>query len=380
MLLKETVPTTGQITISGGELACNIIARTMSYVLVGPSLCRSPEWQKIAIEATFAIVEGTMAVRSKYTPNWRWLARWQDHSAERLGVLREKAMELIKPLYDERLQALKENSSESQRFHDTIFWTMNKRKVDKSLKAIVDQQLFLTLASIHTTAGTLQSILCDWLAHPEYHDEILAEINEALAGFKSAGDKWTQQEVAKMKKLDSFMKESTRVNPVGCSKWHPRQNPVHVDDHIPSETRLTMSMLSSVTVQRYAQKSHTFNDGFVLPAGTIFQFPADAVHHDPNLFPDPDKFDGYRFLRLREKDANQFHYGYVSDMTLNWGAGTHACPGRFLATFVLKFAFILLITRYDVRFPEGTGKPGYVYFDNSVRIDPTAKLDIKARS
>lgn len=218
MLLKETVPTAGQITITGGELACNIVSRTVSYVLVGPSLCRDPEWQKIAIETTFAIVEGTMDVRSKYTPNWRWLARWQDHSAEKLGVLRKRAMELIKPLYDERLQALKESSRETQSFYDTIFWTMNQRKVDRSLKAIVDQQLFLTVGSIHTTAGTLQSILCDWIAHPEYHDEIRAEINESLAGLKSAGGKWTQQEVAKMKKLDSFMKESTRVNPVGCSK------------------------------------------------------------------------------------------------------------------------------------------------------------------
>lgn len=151
-----------------------------------------------------------------------------------------------------------------------------------------------------------------------------------------------------------------------------------VENHVSSETGLTVFTSSSVTVQRYAEKSHTFNDGFVLPAGTIFQFPADAVHHDPNLFPDPEKFDGYRFLRLREKDPNQFQYTYVSDTTLNWGAGSHACPGRFLATSVIKFAFILLISRYDVRFAEGTGKPGYVYFDNAVRVDPTAKLDIKA--
>ncbi|TLD07678.1 hypothetical protein PgNI_10620 [Pyricularia grisea] len=350
VLLKETVPVTGQITIPGGELACNIIARTMSYVLVGPSLCRNPEWTKIAIEATFALVAGTQGLRDRYSPGWRWLARFQ-RSSEKLGEVREKAMELIKPLHEERMKALKDDSGQFRNFYDTIFWTMNKRKVDRSLRAIVDQQLFLTLASIHTTAGTLQSILCDWLAHPEYHDEILAEINKRLAAFKGAGGKWTQQEVNEMKKLDSFMKESTRVNPVGC-----------------------------MTVQRYAQRTHTFSDGFVLPAGTIFQFPSDAVHHDPKLFPDPEKFDGHRFLRLREKDANAYHYGYVSDTTLNWGAGTHACPGRFLATYVLKFAFIALITQYDLSFPEGTGKPGYFYFDNSVRIDPTAKLDIKKSS
>ncbi|KAI0185013.1 cytochrome P450 [Xylaria flabelliformis] len=349
-LLKETVPATGWKTVPGGELTCSIVARTMSYVLVGPALCRNTEWQRIAIEATFAIVEASLGLRSRYTPNWRWLARWQDGTAVKLEEIRKKTKELIKPLYDERRQALKHNDSSS--FYDTIYWIMNKRKVDKSLDGIVDQQLFLTLTSIHTTAGTLQSILFDWLDHPEYHAEIKAEINEALAEVQSSGGKWTLQRVAAMKKLDSFMKESTRINPVGF-----------------------------MTVQRYALKSHTFSDGFVLPAGTVFQFPMDAVHHDPNLYPDPDKFDAYRFFDLRERiDPNQFHYGFVSDMTLNWGAGAHACPGRFLAALVLKFALILLITRYEVKFEDGHAqkRPEFCV-DNSRREDPMMKVALKAR-
>ncbi|KAJ2984970.1 hypothetical protein NUW58_g5785 [Xylaria curta] len=322
-LLKETVPATGWKTIPGSELATNIVSRTVSFILVGPTLCRNREWQQIAIEATFAIVEASLGLRAKYTPNWRWLARWQDGTGQRLGEIRKRAMELVKPLYDERRQAL--NQKDGQSFYDTIYWLLSKREADKSLKGVVDQQLFMTLASIHTTGGTLQSILFDWLDHPEYHAEITAEINEALAEVQSSGGKWTLQRVAAMKKLDSFMKESTRINPVGF-----------------------------LTGQRYALKSHTFKDGFVLPAGTIFHFPMDAVHHDPNIYPDPDKFDAYRFLRLREKiDPNQFHYAFVSDMTLNWGAGTHACPGRFLAALIVKFALILLITRYEIKFSDG---------------------------
>ncbi|KAI1352954.1 cytochrome P450 [Xylaria sp. FL0043] len=348
--LKETIPGDDWKTVAGGELTCNIVARTMSYVLVGPELCRNPEWHQIAIEATFAIVQASLGLRSKYTPNWRWLARWQNGTAQQLDEIRKKTTELIRPLYEERRQALKHK--ESQSFYDTIYWTMNKRKVDKTLRGIVDQQLFLTLTSIHTTAGTLQSILFDWLDHPEYHDEITAEINDVLADVKASGGKWTLQRVAAMKKLDSFMKESTRVNPVGF-----------------------------MTVQRYAQKSHTFSDGFTLPAGTVFQFPMDAVHHDPNIYPEPEKFDAYRFLHLREKiDPNQFHYGYVSDATLNWGAGTHACPGRFLAALVLKFALIQMITGYDVKYTDRRPekRPEYC-IDNSRREDPMMKVDLRAR-
>ncbi|KAI1739961.1 cytochrome P450 [Xylaria scruposa] len=108
----------------------------------------------------------------------------------------------------------------------------------------------------------------------------------------------------------------------------------------------------------------------------------DAVHHDPNLYPDPDKFDAYRFFDLRERiDPNQFHYGFVSDMTLNWGAGAHACPGRFLAALVLKFALILLITRYDVKYEDGhiQKRPGFCV-DNSRREDPMMKVALKARN
>lgn len=133
--------------------------------------------------------------------------------------------------------------------------------------------------------------------------------------------------------------------------------------------------------QRYAHKSHTFKDGFVLPAGTMFQFPADAVHHDPNIYPNPDKFDAYRFLHLREKvDQNQFHFAFVSDTTLNFGVGQHACPGRFLAGLVVKLALILLISRYEVQFQDGSAqKPPNVCVDNGMSANPTAKLRLKAR-
>lgn len=225
--LREAIPPAGWKTIQGSELSCSTVSRMISYILVGPSLCRNPEWLQIAIETTFSIVEASLEIRGKYTANWRWLARWQNGTAQRLGQIRKSAMDLLGPLHEERLQAIKQktgrNSAGSEIFHDTLYWILG-REPDKSLRGVVDQQLFLTLASIHTTSGTLQSILFDWLAHPEYHADITAEINDALAELKSSGGKWTLQRVAAMKKLDSFMKESTRVNPLGFGRF-PRLIP-----------------------------------------------------------------------------------------------------------------------------------------------------------
>ena len=108
---------------------------------------------------------------------------------------------------------------------------------------------------------------------------------------------------------------------------------------------------SKVTGQRVAMKPHTFKDGLHIPANVIFQFPADAVHHDPEIYPNPHTFDPWRFLRLRETiDPNRFHFASASDTSLSFGAGSHACPGRFFSALIIKFVLIRLMTCYEVRF------------------------------
>lgn len=129
--LKKTIPSPGRQSIPGGDLACSILLPVMSYILVGLSLCRDPEWLDIAVETTFSVFDASLDIRKKYTANWRWLARWQNGTAQRLGTIRKKALELIKPLYDERRQAINENDgrsdSGSEMFHDTIYWLLGQK-------------------------------------------------------------------------------------------------------------------------------------------------------------------------------------------------------------------------------------------------------------
>jgi cytochrome P450 len=85
-----------------------------------------------------------------------------------------------------------------------------------TLEHLADEQAFISVASIHTSMATLTHFLYDILAHPEYIPELVEEIKGSL---KYDG-RWTKQNLTKLKKLDSFMKESQRLNPIGMGRYN----------------------------------------------------------------------------------------------------------------------------------------------------------------
>ncbi|KAK2606638.1 hypothetical protein N8I77_005372 [Diaporthe amygdali] len=107
---------------------------------------------------------------------------------------------------------------------------------------------------------------------------------------------------------------------------------------------------------RLAQEDVKFEDGTVVPKGAyIMIYPLPLGN--PELYPEPEKFDGYRFLRAREEPNAENKYQSVTtgtDFTF-FGHGTHACPGRFLATNEIKLLVIYLLLHYDWELPKTQG-------------------------
>lgn len=84
-----------------------------------------------------------------------------------------------------------------------------------SLEYQTSIQLSLSLAAIHTTTGTCTHALYDLAAYPEYIQPLREELRMVL---HENGGVFGNTTMSKLKKLDSFMKESFRVNPPGLSK------------------------------------------------------------------------------------------------------------------------------------------------------------------
>lgn len=108
-----------------------------------------------------------------------------------------------------------------------------------------------------------------------------------------------------------------------------------------------------LAMQRVAQTTWTFNDGFSIPPGSFVALPGFHRGFDPDVHPNPEVFDARRHLRKREAtDTHKYHFGSASDDVLTWGGGTHACPGRFFAQESLKLIVVYLLTNYDFKLSE----------------------------
>jgi cytochrome P450 len=105
---------------------------------------------------------------------------------------------------------------------------------------------------------------------------------------------------------------------------------------------------------RQTKESITLNDGTFLPKDAYVSM-GPVLMKDPSIFPNPDVFDGYRFLNLRSAPGNENKHQFVttSPECNVFGHGHHACPGRFFASNELKLLLAHMVMMYDFKLPEG---------------------------
>lgn len=105
---------------------------------------------------------------------------------------------------------------------------------------------------------------------------------------------------------------------------------------------------------RYIRKDVNFSDGTTLPQGSYAMiYPPPQLN--PSHYSNPEMFDGYRFLRLRQQPGaeNKYQAVTVSPEFTFFGLGTHSCPGRGFATSELKILLGYIVLHYDLNFPDG---------------------------
>lgn len=120
------------------------------------------------------------------------------------------AQRLITPTVEERRRMEIINDPGYKPLNDFLQWLMNEawNERDGQLAELVHRLLVLALASVHKTSMMATQVLYDIISHPKYLEPLREETLQALKEYGG----WQKTTLTKMRKLDSFMKESQQLN------------------------------------------------------------------------------------------------------------------------------------------------------------------------
>ena len=130
-------------------------------------------------------------------------------------------------------------------------------------------------------------------------------------------------------------------------------------------------------------KPISLSDGTQLPAGTRILAPLAGISSDERYFPEPEKFDALRFYKMRQESdeaSNRWQFTSLNDASINFGAGKHACPGRFFASNKIKLVLAHFLINYDIRLKKGEKRPKSMTVVMTKAPSQNAELEFKRRS
>jgi len=324
--VRDHIPTSGDewVTVPVMPTVQRIVSRISCRILVGPSLCRNREYQEIALGSAINIMKTAMAVQLCPGPLKTIVSRIVTNLPSQIRRTRE----LIRPLVEERFAKMEQMGGKwDDGPSDVLMGLMNEAQgPERTLEALTQRMLLVNVASIHTTSFTFMHILYRLMANPEYIDPLRQEVEVVVAE-----EGWTKNGIDKMNKIDSFIRESQRID-----------------------------SLFTWGVSRLALRPFTFSNGVTIPAGTLVSLPIRPIHVDEDIYLNAEEFDGYRFSKLREKNSNmaaKHQMVTASAELLSFGFGRHACPGRYFVAYELKALLAHVLITYDVKVEEGKELP-----------------------
>ncbi|KAG5381692.1 hypothetical protein IGI04_033162 [Brassica rapa subsp. trilocularis] len=160
----------------------------------------------------------------------------------------------------------------------------------------------MILAGTDTSAGTLEWAMSNLLNHPEVLKKAKTEIDEKIGLDRLI----EEQDIVKLPYLQNIMSETLRLYPVA-----PMLLP-----HLASEDCMVA--------------------GYDVPRGAILLVNVWAIHRDPDMWEEPEKFKPERF----EKEGED-------KKLMSFGIGRRACPGSGLAQRLVTLALGSLVQCFE---------------------------------
>ncbi|KAF2704335.1 cytochrome P450 [Pleomassaria siparia CBS 279.74] len=315
-LFKESQAKTGSNEASAYDLMKHTICKLNGHMFFGTELGANEVFMSTVFQYNEIVLNAAEVLR--IMPEW--LKSIVGPLIKRYGGIQQRVFSMLNEVVIQRLEDKKNGAPEP---NDLIQWIINTAPKDGSWTPgrITYEVITIWFGSVHALSSTTAFAIFDLCQHQEYIQPLRAEIEgpefEALL-----------QTTRGMPLLDSFIKESIRMNP-----------------------------MEAMAGRRQALKPFSFSDGTKLAKGDWTCVPVKAMLHDAQYFPDPLGFNGFRFvspeqhpetLRTITQPEGPSRAVDISPNFHYWGIGGIVCPGRFYVAVAMKLVLAHILQNYDI--------------------------------
>jgi len=204
-----------------------------------------------------------------------------------------------------------------------------------TLDDIVSQAFSFFFAGFDTSSTLMCFVVHELAVNRDIQDRLREEVQQHLA---EGNGKISYESLSKMSYMDMVISETLR-------KYPP------------------VILLDRLCVKRYElPPSQPGCKNIIVEPNNTVQFPVYAIHHNPEYFPDPDKFDPERFSD--ENKDNILPYTY-----LPFGHGPRKCIGNRFVLIITKILIAHLLQKFTMKTTEKTVEP-VVYSKKDFALQP----------
>lgn len=151
-----------------------------------------------------------------YPPQLRKIFQWFLPECKLVRRQFYEASQIIAPVIAER-QKVKSEARKAGKdvpeFNDALDWAAQEARAKGCEYDITSFQLMISVVAIHTSTDLLVQTILDIAQHPE----IVQPLRDEIVGVLGAAG-WKKTSLYNMKLLDSVLKESQRLRPIGYGK------------------------------------------------------------------------------------------------------------------------------------------------------------------
>ncbi|KAI9255697.1 cytochrome P450 [Phascolomyces articulosus] len=253
----------------------------------------------------------------------------------------EKSIKLMSGIVDDVIAERKKSPEATDKNKDLLGFMLNARDehgLGLSDENIRYQVLTFLIAGHDTTANTLAWCLYELSRHPEIEQAMLQEI--ANVGITHT-EIPTIEQIGQLKYMHQVIKETLRKYP-----------PVR-------------------SLTKYCSKDCIVYGGYRVPENTVCQVSTYSMHHNPDVYTNPEVFDPERFTPEEEQKRSRFAW-------LPFSTGPRSCIGMAFALQEAKVVLSMFLHRFkfcyegpDIGFNStvATTKPEELFMTIHPRVD-----------